>query len=263
VVGSVVEPILDDVIDALEDEGATVIDDGTTDIDLSATAREFDALLCEFKTDIATYLETYVDGTNPVTGQPYPQTLAQLIAFNEAHPQLEGPWNNLVFELAEETNGRDQACEVIRAGVTPPVQNAIDQLMAAKDLDAVIALTNGPAWPINDNPNEGDLAGRFGEFFVGSSSAAAVSGYADITVPAGYIQGLPIGITFIGGRWAEPNLLGLAYDFEQATEVRVPPQFIPTIGDDLFPGLPSSAVQTLAQRQQATQVQRQLVVRLR
>jgi amidase len=259
VVGSVVEPILDDVSDALEDEGATVIDG--TEVDLSATENEFAALLCEFKTDIATYLETYVDGTNPVTGQPYPQTLAELIEFNQDHPDLEGPWNDLVFELAEATNGRDEDCADIRAGVTPPVQDAIDDLMDARDLDAIIALTNGPAWPTNDNPNEGDLDGRFGEFFVGSSSAAAVSGYADITVPAAYIEGLPVGITFIGGRWAEPELLGLAYDFEQATEVRVPPTFIPTIGDDLFPGVPSSAVQ--AELQQSTEHQRSLAVRFR
>ena len=94
------------------------------------------------------------------------------------------------------------------------------------DLDAIIALTNGPAWPTNDDPNEGDLDGHF-EYFVGSSGAAAVSGYADITVPAGYVAGLPIGITFIGGRWAEPELLGLAYDYEQATQVRVPPRVHP------------------------------------
>jgi len=259
-VGSVVEPILDDVIDALEAEGATVIDG--TDIDLSATAGEFPALLCEFKPDIATYLRTYVDGTNPVTGQPYPQTLAELIAFNQAHPELEGPWNDLVFELAEATNGRDEACADIRAGVTPPVQDEVDQLMAENDLDAIIALTNGPAWPTNDNPNEGDLDGHF-EYFVGSSSAAAASGYADITVPAGYVAGLPMGITFIGGRWAEPALLGLAYDYEQATKVRVPPQFIPTIGDDLFPGAPNPLEQARALRQPATQGQRDLVVRFR
>ena len=155
------------------------------DIDLSADSERVRALLCEFKTDIATYLETYVDGTNPVTGEPYPQTLAELIAFNQAHPELEGPWNDLVFELAEATNGRDQDCADIRAGVTPPVQDAIDELMAENDLDAIIALTNGPAWPTNDNPEEGDLDGHF-EYFVGSSTAAAVSGYADITVPAGY-----------------------------------------------------------------------------
>jgi amidase len=156
--------------------------------------------------------------------------------------------------------GRPTPGTEIRAGVTPPVQEAIDELMAEEDLDAIIALTNGPAWPTNDNPDEGDLDGHF-EYFVGSSSAAAVSGYADITVPAGYIEGLPIGITFIGGRWAEPELLGLAYDYEQATEVRVPPTFIPTIGDDLFPGAPNPPDE--AQRQQATQGQRDLVVRFR
>ena len=254
-VGPVVEPILDDVIDALEAEGATVIDG--TDIDLSATAGEFPALLCEFKTDIATYLETYVEGTNPVTGQPYPQTLAELIEFNQDHPDLEGPWNDLVFELAEETNGRDADCADIRAGVTPPVQDAIDELMAEHDLDAIIALTNGPAWPTNQDPDEGDLDGHF-EYFVGSSGAAAVSGYADITVPAGYIEGLPMGITFIGGRWAEPELLGLAFDYEQATEVRRPPKFIPTIGDALFPGVPNPPA---ALRLQAAQGERALVAR--
>ncbi len=259
-VGSVVEPIIDDVVDALEDEGATVIDG--TDIDLSATAGEFPALLCEFKSDIATYLQTYADGTNPVTGQPYPQTLAELIAFNQAHPELEGPWNDLVFELAEATNGRDAECAAIRAGVTPPVQAEIDALMAEHDLDAIVALTNGPAWPTNDNPNEGDLDGHF-EYFVGSSGAAAVSGYADITVPAGYIAGLPMGITFIGGRWSEPELLGLAYDYEQATQVRVPPQFIPTIGDDLFPGAPNPAEQARALRQQTAHGQREVAVRFR
>jgi amidase len=258
--GPVIEPILDDAVAALEAEGATVVEG--MDIDLSATAGEFDALLCEFKTDIATYLETYVDGTNPVTGQPYPQTLAELIEFNEDHPELEGPWNNLVFEFAEATNGRDEDCAAIRAGVTPPVQAEIDQLMAENDLDAIIALTNGPAWPTNDDPNEGDLDGHF-EYFVGSSSAAAVSGYADITIPAGYIEELPIGVTFIGGRWSEPELIGLAFDFEQATEVRVPPQFIPTIGDDLFPGAPNPPDEAQAQRQQATQGQRDLVVRFR
>src|SRR5436305_9588843 len=72
-VGKVVEPILTDVTKALKDQGANVV--GTTDVDLSATANEFPALLCEFKTDIATYLQTYVHGINPVSGQPYPQTL--------------------------------------------------------------------------------------------------------------------------------------------------------------------------------------------
>jgi len=259
-VGPVVEPILDDVIAALKAQGAAVVD--PADIDLSGpNANEFPALLCEFKTDIATYLQTYVHGTNPVSGAAYPKTLADLIAFDQAHPEREGPWNDAVFELAEATNGRDAACADFREKTTPPAQDAIDKVMADNDLDAIIALTNGPAWPTNDNPAEGDLDGHF-EYFVGSSNAAAQSGYADITVPAGHDEGLPIGITFVGGRWAEPQLVGYAYDFEQATRVRVPPQFIPTIGDALFPGVPNPA-QALAQQQQATQAQRDLVVRFR
>jgi amidase len=259
-VGSVVNPILDNVKAALTGQGATVVD--PTDIDLSPTAHELDALLCEFKTDIATYLHTYVHGTNPVTGAAYPQTLADLIAFDQAHPNLEGPWNDLIFELAEATNGRDAACENIRAGVTPPFQQVIDQLMAANHLDAIIALTNGPAWPTNDNPEEGDLDNHF-EYFVGSSTAGAVSGYPDITVPAAYDAGLPIGITFFGGRWDEPKLIGFAYDYEQATHVRVPPQFIPTIGDALFPGVPNPAALVQGFRQRSSHQQRDLVARLR
>jgi amidase len=239
---AIVEPILADTIDALEAQGATVID--PTNIDLSATEHEGDALTCEFKTDIQTYLETYVSGTNPVDGEPYPQTLAELLEFNEAHPELEGPWNSAIFEAGVATGGRDAACAALRAGVTPPVQDEIDEVMADNDLDAIIALTNGPAWVTNDDPAGGDFAATDGfANFVGSSSAAAVSGYADITVPAGHHGVLPIGITFIGGPWAEPELIGLAYDFEQATEVRVPPTFIPTIGDDPLGG---SAVQQSA-----------------
>ncbi len=235
-VGSVMDPILANVKAALEAQGATVVD--PTDIDLSATANETDALLCEFKSDIATYLQTYVHGTNPVTGAPYPQTLADLIAFDQAHQNLEGPWNDVIFQAADATNGRDAACAQLRDETTPPVQASVNDVMAANNLDAVVALTNGPAWPSNADPNEGDLNGHF-ELFVGSSSAAAVSGYPDITVPAGHDDGLPIGITFIGGQWAEPKLIGYAYDFEQATHIRVPPQFIPTIGDALFPGVPN------------------------
>jgi amidase len=259
-VGSVVEPILDHVIAKLKNQGATVVD--PTDIDLSATTNEFPALLCEFKSDIATYLETYVHGKNPKTGGAYPQTLADLIAFDKAHPDLEGPWNDAVFEAAQATNGRDAACAQLRQATTPPVQAAIDKLMADNHLDAIIALTNGPAWPTNDDPTLGDLNGHF-EYFVGSSTAAAVAGYPDITVPAGYDAGLPMGITFIGGRWDEPKLLGFAYDFEQATHVRVPPKFIPTIGDALFPGVPNPAAAAFAQRQQVIQGPRDLVARFR
>jgi len=222
-----VTPVLEATIDALEAAGATVVDNvnilPNTDATGAIYTAEFAALLCEFKTDIATYLATY-------TGDEYPKTLQDLIDFNAANdqPSREGPWNSLIFDLAQETGGRGTAdCDAARAAATPPTQAAIDSLMDANDLDAIIGLTNGPAWVTNKKL--GDLDGDFSTF-VGSSSAGAISGYADITVPAGYVGPLPIGITFIGGRWDEPELIALAYAFEQATQVRVPPQFIPTIG---------------------------------
>jgi amidase len=257
---SVVNELLAQVKAQLQAQGATVVD--PTNVDLSSTVHEGDALNCEFKSDIATYLQTYVHGTNPVTHQPYPQTLADLIAFNNAHPDLEGPWNNAVWDAAEATNGRDAACTALRAATTPPVQASINGLLAANHLDAIVALTNNPAWPTDDNPNEGDLAGHF-EYFISSSSAGAVAGYPDITVPAAYDQGLPMGITFVGGRWDEPKLIGLAYNYEQATHVRVPPQFIPTIGDALFPGLPNPAALVQAFRKPAGHARHDFGMRFR
>src|SRR5262249_11542206 len=109
---------------------ATVVD--PTDIDLTAANNnELGALLCEFKSDMATYLQTYVHGTNPVSHAPYAQTLADLLAFDAAHPNLEGPWNDLIFQLADATNGRDGACAALRAATTPPTQDAVNNRMTA------------------------------------------------------------------------------------------------------------------------------------
>ncbi len=220
-----VSAIMDDTIAALEAAGATIVDPADIPFGDWANA-EFPALLCEFKTDIATYLKTY-------TGPGYPKTLQDLIDFNNDRPELESGepesnWNSLVFDLAQETGGRDADCAAQRAIATPGAQAAIDDLMAAEDLDAIIAPTNGPAW-VTD-PVNGDLGGDFSQF-IGSSGPPAVAGYANVTVPAGFVGPLPVGVSFIGGRWDEPTLVALAYAFEQATQVRVPPQFIPSIGD--------------------------------
>jgi amidase len=247
-----VSAIMDETIAALEAAGATVVDPADITFGDWANA-EFPALLCEFKTDIATYLETYTEGTNPVTGEPYPTTLQGLINFNNDHPELESGapesnWNSLIFDLAQETGGRDADCAAQRAIATPGAQAAIDDLMATQNLDAIVAPTNGPAW-LTD-PVNGDLGGDFSTF-IGSSGPPAVAGYANVTVPAGFVGPLPVGVSFIGGRWDEPTLLGLAYAFEQATQVRVPPAFIPTIGDDAAAARQPSPTQK-AQKAQKT-----------
>jgi amidase len=98
----------------------------------------------------------------------------------------------------------------------------IDTVMKKHRLDAIIVPTGGPAWLI-------DLAnGDAINWDMESSSPPAVAGYPHITVPAGYIFGLPVGLSFIARAWQEPTLLKLAYAFEQAARVRKPPQFKPT-----------------------------------
>ena len=211
-----VSAIMDETVAALMTAGATVVE---VDVPIGpAFGPEFEALLCEFKADLPAYFETY-------TGPGYPKTLQDVIDFNEANPDLEGPWNSEIFVLAEATGGRDAACAEVRAEADAIAVAALEGALAG--VDAIIAPTNGPAW-VTD-PVNGDLGGDFSTF-VGSSTPSAITGWANVTVPAGYVDGaLPIGVSFIGGQWDEPTLIGLAYSFEQATEVRVPPSFIPTL----------------------------------
>jgi amidase len=217
-----IDAIMNATVAKLEAEGATIVDPARIPIE-PAYGPEFEALLCEFKTDIASYLAAH-------TAAKFPKTLQDLIDFNNAHPELEGPWNSAIFDAAQATGGRtDPACVAARQTATSIAQAAINDTLAANNLDAIIAPTNGPAW-VTD-PVNGDLGGDFSKF-VGSSSPSAIAGYATITVPAGYVGPLPIGVSFIGGRWDEPKLIGLAYAWEQATHVRVPPRFIRSIGAD-------------------------------
>jgi amidase len=95
--------------------------------------------------------------------------------------------------------------------------------MTKNRLDALIAPTQGPVWLI-DLVN-GDCAGGGGSF----TQPAAVAGYPHITVPMGFVQGLPVGLSFVGRAWSEPTLLKLAYAYEQASKARKPPTFAATV----------------------------------
>jgi amidase len=208
------DAIMEQTITRLRSLGATVVD--PTDIPIEAAYDpEFTALLYEFKHDIAAYLQKF-------TGPGYPKTLQDLIDFDNAHAAQEMPYfGQEIFELAQATGSlSDPAYVKARHDATSIAQHAIDDTMRANDLDAIMAPTNSPAWT-TDLIN-GD------HFLIGSSSPAAIAGYANITVPAGMVYQLPVGVSLIGGRWDEPRLISLAYAWEQATHVRRPPQFLPT-----------------------------------
>jgi amidase len=197
--------------------GATVVD--PTDIpDMDQVGDpEFTVLLCEFKDDIAAYLSE-LRHTDM-------RTLADLIAFNEANADRELRWfGQEIFLLSEATGGTaDPAYADALATSKRLAQNGIDQTMDRHDLDAIFSLTASPPWT-TDLVN-GD------HFLTGSSTPAAVAGYPNITVPAGFSFGeLPVGVNFIGRRWSEPTLIKLAYGFEQGTNARHAPRFVPSLG---------------------------------
>jgi amidase len=214
-----VDRVLDASADRLRRLGATVVDDidlpGLDEVD----ENEFPALLTEFKHDINAYLAA--------TPGRHPADLAGLIAFNNAHADIELRYfGQELFEAAEATTGDldDPQYQKTRAAATGAARHAIDSAMAAGRLDAIVAPTNSPAW-VTDLENGDDFTG-----FVASSSPAAVAGYPNLTVPSGYARGeLPLGLSFFGSRWSEPVLIRLGYAFEQATKVRKPPRFLPTL----------------------------------
>jgi amidase len=207
--------VMERAIARLKSLGATVVDPANIAID-AAGAPEGTALDYEFKHDIAQYLQTY-------TAPGYPKTLQDLIDFDNAHRAQEMHWFGQEVFLAAQATGSlsDPAYLKARHDATTIARNAIDSTLQKYHLDAVIAPTNSPAWT-TDLIN-GD------HFLLGSSSPSAVSGYPSLTVPAGYSLHLPIGMSLIGGKWSEPRLIALAYSWEQATHVRKPPQFRPSI----------------------------------
>jgi amidase len=204
-------------IAALGRLGATVVDPADIPNQDQVGGPELTVLLCEFKDDVAAYLSELRHTSM--------RTLADLIAFNEANASRELRWfGQELFLQAEATGGTaDPAYADALATSKRLAQQGIDQTMDRFDLDAIFSLTASPPWT-TDLVN-GD------HFLLGSSTPAAVAGYPNITVPAGFSFGeLPVGVNFIGRRWAEPTLIRLAYGFEQGTRARHTPRFLPTLG---------------------------------
>jgi amidase len=203
-----VEAIFESSIAVLREQGATITDPievDTSDVD----AAELEVLYYEFKADLNRYLEQ--------SGAPV-ESLADVIRFNEANAETVMSIFGQEHMHAAEAKGPLTEPEYLAALAASgnALRERLVAVMDEHDLDALIAPTNGPAW-MTDHVN-GD------NYQLGSSSFAAVSGFPNITVPAGFISGLPIGLSFIGRAFSEKDLIEMAYAFEQATLVRRPPE---------------------------------------
>lgn len=227
------DQIIEGAIAVLRAEGAIVIDPADLPSlgEMSSSPAEMTVLLYDLKADMAAYLATRVaDGTagrvreNSRRGA-IPRTLADLIAFNEAHRREEMPFfGQELFEQAEAKGPLTEPAylEAVATCRRLGGREGIDAVMDQHQLDALVAPTGGPAWPID--PVNGD------HFLGASSSPAAIAGYPLVTVPAGHVFGLPVGLTFMGRAWSEPVLIRLAYAYEQASRARRPPGYLPGLG---------------------------------
>jgi amidase len=211
-----VDKLMTDCIDIMKKRGATVIDPADIPTQGKFDDSELEVLLYEFKADLNTYLAS-LGPRAPV------KSLKEIIDFNEQYRDREMPYFGQDLFIKAQAKGplTDKAYrDALAKDQRLSRKEGIDLVMDKNKLDAMIAPTGGPAWP-TDWVN--------GDHFTGGySTASAVAGYPHITVPAGYVFGLPVGISFFGRAWSERALIKFAYAFEQATRARRAPQFLPT-----------------------------------
>jgi len=215
-----VDQLMEQCIEVMRQQGAVIVDPANIETAGRFGDSEFEVLLYEFKADMAKYLAT--------RGPGGPKTLKDLIEFNESHRALEMPYfEQEVFLLAESKGPlTDEAYrKALERNRRLSRTEGIDATLKKYNLDAIVAPTGGPICLI-DLVIGDKLIPPFGSP-KWAPSLPAVAGYPHITVPAGYIFGIPVGISFMGGAFSEPTLIKLAYSFEQATKYRRPPRFLP------------------------------------
>jgi amidase len=213
-----VDALMEQSLDAMKKQGATLVDPA----DIETLGKFDESELLVFMYELKADLNSYLAGLGP--NAPV-RTLKDIIDFNDRNRQKEMPYFGQDLFLKAEAKGpltEKAYLDALDKNRQLARTEGIDATMDKNRLDAMVAPTGGPAW-LTDLVNGDHVAG-------GSSNAAAVAGYPNINVTAGFISGLPVGISFFGRAWSEPTLIRLAFAFEQTIKARQAPRFLSTIG---------------------------------
>jgi amidase len=213
--------IIQTALEVLKQEGAVIVDPVEIDTLGKFDSSELDVLLYEFKADLNAFLDKH-------SAKAPTHSLKEVIEFNEHNREKEMPYFGQDLLVKSEAKGPLTEIayqEALAKDSRMARQEGIDATMDRHRLDALLAATAGPCWLTDLVTGDHDTGG--------SSTPAAVAGYPNINVPAGFVSGLPVGISFFGRAWSEPSLIKIAFAFEQATKIRTAPRFLPTV--DLRP----------------------------
>lgn len=212
-----VDKLMEASLEVMKKQGATLVDPVEIETSGKFGDTEFLGFMYELKADLNAYL-TWLGPNAPV------KTLKEIIEFNEKNASKEMPYFGQENFLKAEEKGpltTEEYVDAMKKNHELAGKKGIDATMDKHKLDAIVAPTGGPAW-LTDIVNGDSFGG-------GSSEFAAVSGYPNLNVVAGFSYGLPVGISFFGRAWSEPVLIKLAYGFEQATKFRKAPRFAPHV----------------------------------